>query len=121
MGRGSLLCEQEKDLILAFSKSGLNIKYREISREIGRSRKVITNFLKNPGEYGKKRSTGRKPVIDNRSKQCIVKKSSNSFVSCSRLVSLSARKVSKMTVWRMLNKCDHIVRAKGSWDKICRK
>lgn len=107
MGRSTLLREEEKGSILAFSKSGLNVS--QISREIGRSRTVIANFLKNPESYGQKRSTGRKAILNDRDKRRIIKKASNSTTSCAQLASFTGKNVSVTTVWRTLKQSKHIV------------
>jgi len=83
MPAGRLLSEGEKGRIKAYNDAGFNVS--EISRKIGRTRCVITNFLRNPEEYGVKRSSGRKPKLDDRDKRRIILEASNSFASCSTI------------------------------------
>ena len=52
MPRGTLLTEVERGKILALESEGFSIA--EIADKIGRSRKVVYNFLGNREEYGKK-------------------------------------------------------------------
>jgi len=70
MPAGRLLSEGEKGRIKAYNDAGFNVS--EISRKIGRTRCVITNFLRNPEEYGVKRSSGRKPKLDDLDRRRII-------------------------------------------------
>lgn len=109
MPRGTVLSDEEKGKIVAYEDEGLN--YAQISQKIGRSRCVIRSFLKNRDKYGKKYKTGRKHKLSDRDKRIIIKKASNSFVSCAQLAGQCSNKVSKMTVWRFLNSSETIVRS----------
>uniref|UniRef100_A0A1I7XUM2 EGF-like domain-containing protein n=1 Tax=Heterorhabditis bacteriophora TaxID=37862 RepID=A0A1I7XUM2_HETBA len=53
-------------VIVATGSESLN--RTEIAREIGRSRKVVANFLRAPGEYGIKKSGGRPTKLGKRKK-----------------------------------------------------
>jgi len=108
MPAGRLLSEGEKGRIKAYNDAGFNVS--EISRKIGRTRCVITNFLRNPEEYGVKRSSGRKPKLDDRDKRRIILEASNSFASCSTIAAGCTKPVSRMTVWRALKTSEVIVR-----------
>lgn len=109
MPRGTVLSDEEKGKIGAYEDEGLN--YAQISRKVGRSRCVIASFLKNRQKYGKKYKTGRKPKLSDRDKRMIINKASNSFVSCAQLAGQCSKRVSKMTVWRVLNSSETIVRS----------
>lgn len=108
MPRGSYLNNEEMGRIRAYNEAGYNNS--EISRKMGRTRCVISNFLKNPEEYGAKRCHGRKPVTNDRDKRRILMKASNSFESCATLAACCSKPVSRMTVWRTLQSSDNIVR-----------
>ena len=62
MPRGTALTDIEKAKILALKDSGGS--RREIARQIGRSRAVIQNFLKDPAYYDSTKRTGRKRSMD---------------------------------------------------------
>jgi len=108
MPRGTLLNEEEMGRIRAYNEAGFNIS--QISRKVGRTRCVISNFLKDPEKYGINRSSGRKPKLDDRDKRRIIKRTSNSFESCSTLTACCSKRVSRMTVWRVLQSFENIVR-----------
>lgn len=52
MGRGKPLTDFEKGQIKGYIESGL--KHYEIAKKIGRSQNVVSNFLRNEADYGKK-------------------------------------------------------------------
>ena len=103
MGKGKALNEIEKGKILAYSESGLSL--REFGRKLGRTHEVVRRFLKNPAEYGKKKSTGR-------TARRIVNCASNSTNSCMQIKRTLDLNVSKSTVWRVLNNDINIIRSK---------
>ena len=55
------LSEHERKPIIASRKCGMS--GRKIAKKINRSKTVIYNLLKNPKEYGKKKHTGRPPIL----------------------------------------------------------
>ena len=110
MGKGKALNEIEKGKILAYSESGLSL--REIGRKLGRTHEVVRRFLKNPAEYGKKKSTGRKKLVSERTARRIVNCASNSTNSCMQIKRTLDLNVSKSTVWRVLNNDINIIRSK---------
>lgn len=110
MPRGKELSDYEKGQISAFYSSGCG--FREIGRKIGRSHKVVSNFLKDQENYGKNKRTGRKHKLSNRDKRRIINHASNSTMSCKALGALTETNVSVTTVWRVLKGSEHIVRSK---------
>ena len=61
MGRRCALSEIGKAQIKVLSVKGFS--FLIIARDIKRSRKVLSNFLKDPEAYGTKKSTGRPPKL----------------------------------------------------------
>ena len=62
MPGGIALTDIEKGKIIALKDSGSS--GREIARQIGRSRAVIPNFLKDSASYGSTKRTGRKRTLN---------------------------------------------------------
>ena len=60
MPRAPQLSEEERAVILQYSKDGIAIA--DIARRLQRSRKVISNFLRSPEEYGNRKRPGRPKV-----------------------------------------------------------
>lgn len=61
MPRGSSLTEFEKGRITALSSQEMS--FRQIGRKIGRSDRVVRNYLKDVEAYGKAKSSGRPSVV----------------------------------------------------------
>ncbi|XGW29432.1 hypothetical protein V3C99_008891 [Haemonchus contortus] len=110
MGRGSLLSYFEKGQILAKKEQGLS--NRRIARDLGRSHTVVDNFIKNPEEYGTRRSAGRPSLLFDRDKRRILREASNSTKSCLEIRSSLNLNASKDTVWRVIRKSQFIVKRK---------
>jgi transposase len=110
MGHGKQLNEKEKGQIEAHSKTGASI-YR-ISKEIGRSRDVITKYLQNKDGYGTNYRTGRKPKLSPRQHRQIVSLASNSTKSCAKIAAELDVKVSRWTVHRAITQSNCLVSAK---------
>lgn len=110
MPRGTSLTNLEKGKILAFKEE--NVGFREIARRIGRSHRVVQNFLKNPDGYGQVKRPGRKRKIDQRGVSRILRAASNSSKSLKDLKDLAGTSVSRSTVWRVLNRSENIQHAK---------
>lgn len=87
MGGSTLVREGS---FLVYSNSGWNVS--QISREIGRSGTVSANFLRNPLDYGKERSTSRHPILDDRAKRRIIEKASTSIAPCAQSAAISGKK-----------------------------
>lgn len=110
MPRGSKLSEFERGKITALDEEGFCVT--EIAKKLSRSRHVVTNFLSNPAEYDTKRRGGPKPKLSDRDRRVIIKNASNKSTSCSQLVNLTSKKVSKSTIWRVLHQAPNICRQK---------
>ncbi|KAL1490304.1 hypothetical protein ABEB36_013020 [Hypothenemus hampei] len=110
MPRGTYLTELEKGKILAFSEEQLGL--REIARRIGRSHKVVYNFLRNPHEYGTHKKGGPKKKISPRSERRLINLASNNSKSCRVLAQECNLDVSRWTIRRALQKSPHIKRRK---------
>jgi transposase len=105
--RGTYLNDIEKGQILAHHEHGLGM--REIGRKIGRSDKVVASFLKNPEEYGTKKSGGPKKKLTPRDERRILNAASNSFKSISNIRDECGVTVSRATVGRVLQNSPNIV------------
>uniref|UniRef100_A0A1I7XJQ7 HTH_Tnp_Tc3_1 domain-containing protein n=1 Tax=Heterorhabditis bacteriophora TaxID=37862 RepID=A0A1I7XJQ7_HETBA len=96
MARGSLFNDIEKGPILTFFDAGLN--RTEIAREIGRSRNVVTNFLRAPDKYGIKKNGETPTKLGKREKRRITVVVSNNTASLNEIRSTYCPTVSKTTV-----------------------
>lgn len=108
MGIGTNLSEYEKGQIAAFHQQGLSC--RQIQQLIGRSKTVINNFLRDPANYGTRKSTGRPSKVSDRDKRQIIRKASNSVASCSNIKKDLGLEVSSETVRRVIQKNPNIRR-----------
>ena len=61
MGKGKQLTSEEIGKIMAYRDEGLSME--QISVKIGRSKCTICHLLKDPENYGTKKSTGRKKSL----------------------------------------------------------
>ena len=104
MPRGCALSEYEKGQIdLLHEQCNSN---RAIATKLKRSPRVINNYLSNTSGYNKIKRTGRKGKLTNRNKRAIIKKASNSSVSCKKIVDELCLKVSRWTINRVLQKSE---------------
>jgi len=71
MGIGLPLTDEEKGKIQVYSEKGDSVN--AISKQLGRSRGVITSYLRNPETYGTKKPTGRPSKLSNRDIRAIRK------------------------------------------------
>jgi len=110
MPRGITLTEFEKGQILAFRDCGKSGNY--ISKELGRSRCLIQNFLKNPTKYGEKKRTGGPRLLSQREERAIIRYSSNSLLSCKEIKNICNVNVSPSTILRTIKRSPNIVRSK---------
>ena len=85
MAKGKFLTDFEKGQIFAHHQNGKG--FREISRLINRSDKVIRNFLKNPDKYGQNKSSGRPEALTKRDSQHILKEVSKKLIYISKFKS----------------------------------
>lgn len=110
MKRGKLFSELEKGMILAYLDQGLT--YRKIAEKLGCEHHAVSNFLKNPQNYGKRRRYGPKPKVANRERRRILRAASNSTKSGAQLRRELGLEVSSRTIRRVINNSGYIIRAK---------
>ncbi|KZC08907.1 hypothetical protein WN55_00301 [Dufourea novaeangliae] len=75
MDRGKFLNQSKIDRILLLRREKYSIA--KIAKLVNRSRKVVSDLLKTPTQYGKKKSRGRPRIITNREKRAILRIASN--------------------------------------------
>ena len=110
MPSGKILNDFEKGQIQAMFDE--NVAKREIARRIGRSEKVVRNFLAKKEEYGKKNKGGRKNKLSNRTKSRILREIGNSTKSVRKIQQEIAPEASHVTVWKAIKSSPHIARQK---------
>ena len=103
---GKILSEEEIGKIKAFVESGLCAEV--IARKLNRSAGVVRNYLRDPHNYSKKKRSGRKLALSSKESRLILRKASNSTLSCTKLAAIVGNKVSKSTIWRTLNNSQHL-------------
>lgn len=108
MGRCQQLTEREKGQIDAYHANGHS--NRRIAELIKRSPKVINNYLKNPGEYGVRKPSGRPKKLSPRDIRKIIRAASNSTKGCRRIRKELGLNVSKDTIWRTIKASPNLVR-----------
>ena len=102
MPRGTALTDIEKAKILALKDSGGS--RREIARQIGRSRAVIPNFLKDSAYYGSTKGTERKRSLNKWNERQILRSANNSTMSLSRLRFINGPNGSRSTICQSLKR-----------------
>jgi transposase len=110
MGRGKALSEEERGYIRGLRESGL--KYKAIALKVGRSDRVVRNYLRNPDLYGTKKSTGRPKALSKRDESHIVRLASNKAVSARQIHADVKPKCSERTVRRCIVKSKILKRKK---------
>ena len=108
MPRGTKLSEQEIGQIQAFK--AINLSNREISRRLGRSHKVINNFLANDEQYGKQKRSGRRNKLNQRTKRRIQKAVAHQTKGTRKVLAELQLNVSHQTVWRAIKESPNLVR-----------
>jgi transposase len=110
MPRGFALSDYEKGQIDLLVKQGLS--HRKIAKKLNRSLCVVNNYLRDPSTYNTIKRKGRKPVLKEREKRAILRKASNSTVSCPKIIDDLCLKVSRWTVNRVINNSGNLIYAK---------
>lgn len=108
MPRGTHLNDEEKGKIRAYKDEGRSNRW--IANKIGRSHKVVNNFVGNMDGYGKKKRRGRKPKLSKHTKRRILADISNSTKGTRRVRDELATNVHHTTVWRAIKSSPNIVR-----------
>ena len=83
-----------------------------MSREMKRTESVIRNFLRDPSGYGTANVSGRPSKLSKRDKRRIIKKSSNSTLSCVDILNNLNLDVSLCTIWITLKQSSHLIWSK---------
>ena len=110
MPRNKKLSEYEKGQILAFRNMGTS--FRKISRQIGRSDKVVRNFCADPEKYDQNRGGDRPKRLSDRSRRQILNNASNSTKSCMEIRADLNLEVSKSTILRVLQASPNHIHSK---------
>jgi len=111
MGKGPCLTEAETASILAYRDCGLSMN--EIADKIGRSRRVVQNFLKDPENYGCNYSKSGNPKLTERDERHIIREASESGASSSTIQRELDLPVSPRQVRRVLAASEHL-----NWEKM---
>lgn len=106
MPRGLPLSNFEQGKILAYRDSGLS--FREISRRMNRSVKVIHNFSLDPIRYTSKKKRGIIQKISNNAKRRLIRAASNSVASASNIRRTLELDVSVRRVQQILHDTPHL-------------
>ena len=101
MPRGTKLTEEEKIQILCFKNEGLN--HRKFSKQVNRSKTVVTNFLADPEGYNNKKRPGRPSKITPRHLRRLFNKASKGNLSSSELQKTIDIPVSSRRIRQLLN------------------
>lgn len=110
MPRGRLLTDFERNRITELARAG--VKIREIGRRLNRSHTVVMNYLADPAGYGKNHAGGKPEALTKRDKRIVLRLASNSTKSIRGIKTAAALKASRWTIWRVIKRSKHIVRAK---------
>lgn len=110
MPKGKVLDEKEKGMVEAYKQEGVSL--REIARRLGRSDKVIRNYIKNPENYGTIKRRPKISKLSARDKRDIAKLASNSTKSLSQIKNELKLEVSKETIRKALHENPNIIRSK---------
>lgn len=110
MGRGKKLSESEIKTILKLKNE--NFSVAKIARILKRSRNVVMNLLKDPENYGKKKSPGRPSVLSDREKRAILRVASNAPLTARQIAQEAGVSTNILNVQRLLKKTPTIKRKK---------
>jgi transposase len=110
MPHGKLLTDFEKGQISAFAADGVHVA--EIANRLGRSRKVVYNFLENPQNYGKNHKGGRQRKLTTRDERHVQRLASNSRNSAAAIGREVQSDASRWTIRRAILRADHLVHSK---------
>lgn len=106
MPRGCTLTELEQNQIKILFETGSSIK--EISTRIKRHRNTVSNYLKNPNNYGCIKRNGRKPTVDDRCKRKIRRLAALKDMSAGQIKHQLGLNVTKRRVQQILSTCEHL-------------
>ena len=107
MVRGVSLTKEEKGRIEAFRRCGISQK--RIAKELGRSRAVIQNYLKDPQNYGTRKSTGRPSNVTPHQKRLLLREGSRGIKSADQLRRELNLPIGTRRVQMLLHECPSLV------------
>ncbi|KAG1705289.1 hypothetical protein DVH05_028532 [Phytophthora capsici] len=110
MGRGASLSDMEKGSILAFKEA--NMSTNAIAERVGRSWKVVNNFLKDPEAYGTTKSSGRPRKMTQTAERRLLREASKRGVSARTLKESLHLPISTRRVQEVLHNSENMVNQK---------
>ena len=110
MGKQKDLTQYEKGQIDALSEQG--VSYSEIARRIGRNKSTISKYFTKSRSINGKKQSGRKEILDQRTKRRIFKLATTESMSCQGIASCLSMDASRWTVLRCLKKNKNVTYAK---------
>jgi transposase len=111
MAKGTRLTEEERKIIKILKEE--NLSNRSIATKIGRSEKVVRNFLKKGPKYGIKQPTKGNTKVTLRLKGQIRHEATKKRLSCSQIKAELGVPVTKRHIARILNESPNI-----KWKKL---
>ena len=100
MGKGKQLTSEEIGKIMAYRDQGLSME--QISIKIGRSKCAIFNLLKDPENYGKKKSTGRRRSLSPRDQSLVLRLARTQHLNSTQIQARIETSASTSTIRRVL-------------------
>lgn len=110
MGKKKCLTPEEQGKIKILHEEGYS--NRAIARRTGRSHQVVSKFLAEPENYGKRFKGRKKFVTTERERRAIIREASNSTLTASQIAHNVGTKASLRTVQKILQQCPHLKRLK---------
>lgn len=111
MGRGKPLTAYEKGCIDGMASSGLS--NRQIAAAIHRSANVVNSYIKDRDGYGRRKSTGRPPILSTRNKRAIRREIHNAPASVKQVMTRTKVPGSWWTTWRAMRSSGNVEYYKG--------
>lgn len=90
-------------------KDYTSVSNRQIAKEIGRSERVVRNFLKNRQNYGQNKSTGRPSSVSVRQKRQLIRSAANNLKSARQLMTENNIPVGVRRVRQILRASNNLV------------
>jgi len=105
MGAGKALSEFQKGAIQAYMAlpKDRQPSQRQMAKNIKCSPKAISNYLKDPENYGKRHTMGRPKKLSDRETRLLCRAAAPGDLSARKLAETLRLKVSKSTICRTLN------------------
>ena len=106
MPRGPHLTDFERGQILAYRDQNLN--HSDIARKIDRDRSVVSMFLRDHENYGKKRSPGRKPKVTKRDVRHILRDANGGNMTANQIRAKNNLPISKRRVQQIISSSENL-------------